>query len=64
MVLGNRELEETLAVLREITNVFESEEDAKLISSCVKISNEIVSIGEKKHNEMREIIEGTIYQLQ
>jgi hypothetical protein len=58
MVLGNRQLEETLSVLKEITAVFQSDEDPKLIKSCLKQQTEIVSIGEKKIFESREIIEG------
>lgn len=58
MVLGNRQLEETYSVLKEISAVFQSDEDPKLIKSCIKQQNEIMAIGEKRLSESRDTIEG------
>src|SRR5690242_13907936 len=61
MVLGNRQLEETLSVLREITGVFQSDDDVKLIKSCLKLANEVVTSGERESAKTRELIQGTFH---
>ena len=58
MVLGNRQLEETVSVLKEMTAVFASDDDAKIVKNIIKTNNEIVTICNAKQEEMKRIIQG------